>query len=102
MQRQSAATAPNTADQLTQAARRCDNGLDEITTALRAAPQLHSSTAHGSTALRCRMEPYLDQGGACGAAGPAPAPGLSLGGPPGRTPGRTLEAGRSDGLYAKR
>src|SRR5262249_10368931 len=29
-------------------------------------------------ALRCRIGPYFDQGGACGAAGPASAPGLSL------------------------
>jgi len=30
------------------------------------------------TALRCRIKPYLNQGGACGAAGPALAPGLCV------------------------
>jgi len=30
---------------------------------------------HGS---RCRIEPFLDQGGACGTAGPASAPGSAL------------------------
>ena len=36
----------------------------------------HAITA--ITALRCRVEPYLDQGGACGAAGPALAPASGL------------------------
>jgi hypothetical protein len=34
-------------------------------------------------AARCRIEPFLDQGGACGAAGPASAPRSALGGPRG-------------------
>jgi hypothetical protein len=46
--------------------------------------------------LRCRIEPYLDQGGACGAAGPASAPRAQpWRGPPGRTPGHTRQACRS-------
>jgi hypothetical protein len=43
-------------------------------------------------AMRCRTELYLDQGGACGAAGPAPAPPSGLGGPGRRAPGHTHSA----------
>ena len=46
----------------------------------------------GSTSLHvacvAELSRVLDQGGACGAAGPASAPGLSLGRPARRTPGR--------------
>jgi hypothetical protein len=41
--------------------------------------------------LRCRIEPYLDQGGACGAAGPAPASASGLGGPGRRVPGHAMQ-----------
>ena len=34
-----------------------------------------------ASALRCRIPPYLDQGGACGAASGAPRAGLYLGRP---------------------
>ena len=34
-------------------------------------------------AVRCRIKPYIDQGGAYGAAGPASAPGSASEGPPG-------------------
>ena len=43
--------------------------------------------------IRCRIRPCTDQGGACGAAGPAPAP---------RTPGRRPAAQLSDGSYVSR
>ncbi len=44
--------------------------------------------------LRCRIKPYLNQGGACGAAGPASAAGSALGGPPGAS--RATPPGRAD------
>ena len=47
---------------------------------------------------RCRIEPYLDQGGACGAAGPASAPGSALGGPPGARRAKSHRARRSKRL----
>jgi hypothetical protein len=47
--------------------------------------------------IRCRIQPYINQGGA---AGPAPAPGLALG-PAWRKPGHTgRTAGDQDGSYA--
>ena len=49
-------------------------------------------------AVRCRIEPLLDQGGACGAAGPASAPGSALGRPARRTPGHTRRTRRSKRL----
>ena len=45
---------------------------------------------------RCRIEPYWNQGGACGAAGPASAPGSALGGPPGAR--QAIPAGTPIGL----
>src|SRR5208282_621591 len=36
---------------------------------------------HTRRPIRCRVGPFLDQGGACGAAGPASAPGSGLGRP---------------------
>ena len=40
--------------------------------------RLYAGRARPVTALRCRINPYLDQGGACGAASGAPRAGLSL------------------------
>jgi hypothetical protein len=40
--------------------------------------QASTGTAQSVTTLRCRIIPYFDQGDACGAAGPASAPGLAL------------------------
>jgi len=37
----------------------------------------------GFGVLRCWIWPFLGQGCACGAAGPASAPGSAVGGPPG-------------------
>jgi len=46
-----------------------------------------------NTGLSAELSRIKDQGGACGAAGPASAPGLSLSrGPPGRTPGHACQA----------
>ena len=39
------------------------------------------SAARHRTALRCRIEPFLDQGGAASGAGPTPAAASGLGGP---------------------
>jgi hypothetical protein len=48
-------------------------------------------------AVRCRIGAYLDQGGACAAAGPASAPDSALGGPPGaRRAGAAEHADPSD------
>ena len=50
------------------------------------------ATADGkrrTTQDRCRIEPFLDQGGACGAAGPASAPGSASGRPARRKPGHS-------------
>jgi hypothetical protein len=44
---------------------------------------------------RCRINPYLDQGGACGAAGSASAPDSALGRPARRTPSHNPAARRS-------
>jgi hypothetical protein len=43
-------------------------------------------------ALRCRIEPYLDQGGACGAAGRCQRSASALEGPAERAPAQTLLA----------
>jgi hypothetical protein len=48
--------------------------------------------------MRCDLLPnyaFIDPGGACGAAGPASAPGLSLGRPTRRTPGHNRRLHRS-------
>jgi hypothetical protein len=50
------------------------------------------ATHHNAPRPRCRIKPYLDQGGACGAAGPAPAPGSAVARPARRTPGHTPPA----------
>ena len=44
---------------------------------------------------RCRIKPYLDQGGACGAAGSAPAAASGLGRPGRRAPSHSGETRRS-------
>jgi hypothetical protein len=46
-------------------------------------------------AARCRIELLLNQGGACGAVGPASAPGSALEGPPGARRTALQEASRS-------
>jgi len=50
----------------------------------------------------CRIEPYLYQGGACGAAGPASAPGSALGRPARRTPGHTHAPADQGGSQSRR
>jgi 2'-5' RNA ligase len=50
------------------------------------------STRATAPAPRCRIMPYLNQGGACGAAGPASAPGSGLGRPRPARPRRTSRA----------
>jgi len=78
----------------------------------------HTRTAEHTTdcadapapALRCRILPFLDQGGACGAAGPASAPPLCLGGPRGarratpgpRRPGGSTITQAPGGLRSRR
>ena len=45
-------------------------------------PRQRPAAGRLRTDSRCRIQPYIDQGGACGAAG-APVPGSALGRPPG-------------------
>ena len=54
--------------------------------------QASTGTRHVLSTAHCRIEPYLDQGGACGAAGPASAPGSAVERPARRTPGHVTGA----------
>ena len=56
-------------------------------------PQWQPPASPSQYWTECRITPYLDQGGACGAASGAPRAGLCLGGPPGAPAPSRSESG---------